>query len=52
MEPTKPMRPMTPIEPMKIIHWWHEEWGTPFSSGSAGEIRYAHFPEADDLRYG
>jgi hypothetical protein len=49
MEPTKPMRPMTPIEPMKIIPWWPEEWGTPFSSGSAGEIHYAYCPDRHRL---
>jgi hypothetical protein len=49
MEPMKPMRPMTPIEPTKIIPWWPEEWGTPSSSGSAGEVRYAYFPDRHRL---
>lgn len=41
----EPMKPMRPLEPLKTTPWWPEEWGTPASSGSAGEVRYAYFPD-------
>jgi hypothetical protein len=45
MEKLKPMAPMKPMEPMKVDQWWPTVLGTPSTSGSADDVRYAYFPE-------
>jgi hypothetical protein len=44
MEKMKPMTPMKPMEPMKVDKWWPDELGSPSTSGSADDVRYAYFP--------
>ncbi len=50
MEPMKPMQPMKPMEPMDFgPQWWPDDLGTPSSSGSQNDIRYAVFPDKQRL---
>jgi hypothetical protein len=59
MEPMKPMAPMKPMEPMKPMKpmepmgsgpkWWPDDLGTPGSSGSQNDVRYAFFPNSKRL---
>lgn len=56
MEPMKPMQPMKGMAPMKPIEplpaatpWWPQDLGTPSSSGSQNEKRYAYFADAHRL---
>ncbi|MEO8938570.1 MAG: hypothetical protein ABI277_00210 [Burkholderiaceae bacterium] len=47
MEPMKPMKPMEPMKPQKP--WWPGNLGSPSSSGSQNETRYAYFDQAHRL---
>jgi hypothetical protein len=53
MEPMKPMQPMKPMEPMKPMDfgpkWWSDDLGSPSSSGSQNDVRYAFFPDKQRL---
>ncbi|MCP9799687.1 SHOCT domain-containing protein [Synechococcus sp. RedBA-s] len=60
MAPMTPMAPMTSMAPMNFgsgalftpdpqDNWWPAELGSPSSSGSQNEVRYAYFPAAGRL---
>ncbi len=53
MEPMKPMKPMEPMEPMEPLKagkpWWPSDLGSPDSSGSQDDARYAYFGHAHRL---
>jgi hypothetical protein len=41
----EPMKPMAPMKPMEFgPPWWPASLGTPATSGSQNDIRYAFFP--------
>ena len=44
-----PMKPMSPMPPLHAERWWPEELGTPSTSGSSDEVRYAYFPAKNRL---
>jgi hypothetical protein len=41
----KPLQWMKPRDLVKTETWWPTEFGTPSTSGSAPDLRYAYFPE-------
>jgi hypothetical protein len=50
LEPLTPMKPMQPMEPMKAQKpWWPAELGSPDSTGSQNDTRYAYFAVAKRL---
>lgn len=44
-----PMAPMAPLRMEESQPWWPSEWGTPQSSGSQNNLRYALFPSSSRL---
>jgi nitrous oxide reductase accessory protein NosL len=53
MEPMKPMKAMEPMKPMAPMKpqqaWWPEGLGTPASTGSQDDLKYAYFADARRL---
>ena len=49
MKKMSPMKPMSPFPPMRSQTWWPEDLGTPSSSGSSDDLRYAYFPVKNRL---
>ena len=53
MEPMKPMERMKPMKPMKPMDsgpkWWPDNLGSPGTSGSQNDVRYAFFPDKQRL---
>ena len=47
MKPVKPMKPLAPITrgSEAARTWWPHELGSPTTTGSSNDLRYAYFPD-------